>query len=186
MTKPHPLVNHPNYLQAIGTISVETGQLELELSGLFARLLGLTLKVGRAIYLTPKSEQVRLDVLRNAAAAYLAPDKRRRPDSAVERQKARALAKINGILSKAQTAVNSRHRIIHDAWKVSDEGHEISRFPIDGRIEPPEYTAMPLAKLEQQVQSLQVLIAEARALRIDFRDHPPHMVALADHSRKSG
>jgi len=67
----HPLEEHPAYVQAIGMVCLEEVALELRLSLLLARLLAIPLRTANAIYLTPKAEQTRLDILRNVAHAHL-------------------------------------------------------------------------------------------------------------------
>ena len=65
----HALEGHPEYVKSIGMVSLEAIALELRLALLLARMLSIPLKTAQAIYLTPKAEQTRLDILRNAAHA---------------------------------------------------------------------------------------------------------------------
>jgi hypothetical protein len=142
----HPLEDHPEYVQAIGMVSLETIALELRLATLLARALSIPVRVGQAIYLTPKAEATRIDVLRNAthAAFHVSPSKR---ESSLGRQKARALKDINAIAVKADKLIRERHRVIHDEWNYSDTEKKVTRRLIDGRLgresEPPRDCRRP-------------------------------------------
>jgi hypothetical protein len=48
MPTKHQLVRHPEHVQAIGMISLETFDLELQLALLFSRMLQLSPRVGEA------------------------------------------------------------------------------------------------------------------------------------------
>jgi hypothetical protein len=50
----------PEYVRAIGMISIENANMEFALAGLFASVIQVPLSTGRAIYLTPKSAMARL------------------------------------------------------------------------------------------------------------------------------
>lgn len=118
----NPLVNYPKYAEAIGIIAVETVDLEFVLATLLASVLHVREKVGRAIFLAPKSEQARLDILRDAANAEFESNPRALPGAIVEKQKARALRKVSKIILRSQDAMNRRHRTVHDQWDVSAPG----------------------------------------------------------------
>ena len=63
------LEKHPEHTRLIGMIAIETGNLELALADVFARMLSIPLRIGRAVYLTPQASHARLDILKNAARA---------------------------------------------------------------------------------------------------------------------
>jgi hypothetical protein len=65
----HQLSRYPDHIKAIGMIALETVDLEIELAVLFSTMLRLSSAVAEAIYMTPKSEQARLEVLKNTAIA---------------------------------------------------------------------------------------------------------------------
>ena len=65
------LEDHPEHVRLIGLIAIETGNLELALADLLARMLSIPLRIGRAVYLTPQSSGARLHILKNAARASL-------------------------------------------------------------------------------------------------------------------
>jgi hypothetical protein len=127
------LVDHPEYVKAIGLISVETIDLEVRLANLFARMVGIPLRIGQAIYLTPKQEQTRMDILRNAANAALSTPPRANPKSALVRQKAEALKKVERIIARGETLIRKRHRVVHDEWTFSEKEKKVTRRLVDGR-----------------------------------------------------
>ena len=92
----HPLEDHPEYVKANGMVSLEAIALEIRLSQLLARMLSISVRTAQAIYLTPKAEQTRIDIFRNAAHAALSlpPSKK---DSFIGKQKSYALKKVNDI-----------------------------------------------------------------------------------------
>src|SRR5271155_2456513 len=47
------LEKHPEHVHLIGMIAIESGNLEIALATLFARMVMLPLRTGRAVYLTP-------------------------------------------------------------------------------------------------------------------------------------
>ena len=55
------LEKHPEFVQAIGMISIENANLEAQMARLFSRALFIPMHVGFAIYLTPKSAIARLE-----------------------------------------------------------------------------------------------------------------------------
>jgi hypothetical protein len=179
------LGDHPDYVEAIGMISIETVALELELAGLFARLLLLRLSTGRAIFLAPKNERTRLDILRDAANAELGPTPLQPPGSVLERQKAEALAKVKDIIARSQDAINHRHRVIHDEWDVSDDNKEITRRLVDGKVTRPS-KRIPISELRGQIKTLRILIDDVYELAVKFRRHPPTMIDLKNSSTNSG
>lgn len=65
---------HPEHVRAIGMISIENANLEHSLARLFATMLFISVPVGHAIYLTPKSAIARIEIFENAAKRALQPD----------------------------------------------------------------------------------------------------------------
>jgi hypothetical protein len=179
------LVDYPKHVEAIGMIAIETVDLELELAGLFAQMLMLKPSVGRAIFLSPKSEQARLDIFRDAANAEFSPNPRAKPKSPLEQQKAAALSKVKGMISRSQDAVNRRHRVIHDEWEVSDVDQEIQRRVVDGKVTR-EAKPTPINELEDQIHSLRVLIDDVYDLAREFRARPPRMIDMKKSTTKAG
>lgn len=162
-------------------IALETVDLELQLAALFSRLLDTRYVVAVATYLTPKSDQARLDVLRNAAHAALDPMPGEKPETRSWRRKTDALNRILNIINRAQTAINNRHRVMHDAWQASGEDRIVKRLVIDGRT---GRAAVPiqLSDLRQQIEVLRRLIDDVIDLTNEFDANPPAVADLRPSS----
>jgi hypothetical protein len=168
------LEKHPDHVRFIGMIAIETGNLELALANLFARMLLIPLRIGRAVYLTPQSAQARLHILKNAARAEF--DRRMRSKT-LRDQYACALKRVIEIHDRANKAINKRHRVVHDSWGFNDDDGEVSRLMIDGDPDR-ESASAPISELKDQLTSLRKLIADASALARDFYSNPPMMIDL--------
>jgi predicted RNA-binding protein YlxR (DUF448 family) len=103
------LRKHPKHVALIGMIAIETGNLEIALATLFARMLSVPMRTGRAVYLTPKAAHAQLDILRNAAKAAF---DRKVKSKELNDQYKEALAKVTGIISRAGKANDKRNRIV--------------------------------------------------------------------------
>lgn len=164
-------------------VSLEAVAMELRLALLLARSLSLPTRTAQAIYLTPKAEQTRIDIFRNAAhAAFSVPPSRR--DSELGKQKARAFRDINAILVRAEKLIRSRHRMIHDEWNYSDQERSVTRKLIDGM---PGRVGKPIEKKEVDdlVYEMRRVIDDAYDLSERYKEHPPLMVNLRRDAKKS-
>jgi hypothetical protein len=173
----HQLSRYPDHVKAIGMIALETVDLELELGALLSRMLLLNPLVGEAIYMTPRGDQTRLDILRNAAKEVLAPSTKRDPKSEFEQQKRKALDKINRIVARAQACIGKRNRALHDDWHISAETKEIARVRVDGtssRVGDP----IPIDQLKGDIRALRTLIDDVTALAKEFRKKPPWLISM--------
>jgi hypothetical protein len=174
----HNLSLHLDYVQAIGMVSIETVDLELRLADLFARTIGVSLRVGQSIFLSPKAEQIRIDIFRNAAHAEFATAPRANPNHTLIKQKRQALAKIDKLLNRSLDLIRVRHRIIHDDWNISDKEKVVTRRHLDGAIGR-ERTPIKITELEQHIRSLRVLIDDIYALSVEFKARHPSMASMA-------
>ena len=109
------LEKHPDYVQAIGMISIENANLEIALAELFARVLLIGIDVGEAIYLTPRSAFARLDTLKVTVEATLRPRKRGGQN---ETRKAETLGRSLDIHDRAKKVIGRRHEVIHNTWGI--------------------------------------------------------------------
>jgi hypothetical protein len=176
------LEKHPEHVRFIGMIAVESGNLELELAGLFARMVMIPLRIGRAVYLTPHSAHARLDILKNAAkAAFDRPTR----STVLRLQYAEALKRVIDIANRASASINKRHRLVHDSWGYNDDDREVSRLMIDGNPDR-ESASVPISELKDQLSVLRNLISEAGTLAREFRKRPPLMVDLRNSPTNSG
>tara|TARA_R110000868_G_scaffold2930_2_gene19917 strand:+ start:481 stop:981 length:501 start_codon:yes stop_codon:yes gene_type:complete len=165
-------------------VSLETIALEIQLAGVLARMIGIPLRIGQAIYLSPKSEHSRLDILRNAAQSRLAvaPGKEK---TELGMQQIKALKQVTKIVRRASDLVNRRHRVVHDEWNFSDREKAVTRKKLDGKPGNPR-VAIPLTEVGLLVTDMRKLIDDAHALAESFREHPPFMARLKKDSTKSG
>lgn len=180
----HPLEEKPRYVRAIGMVSLEAIALELRMGSLMARTVGLPTNIARAIYLTPKSEQARIDIFRNAAKArlHVSPSKR---NTALGKKKARALRDVMKIIERAETLIRTRHRVIHDDWNVSDDESKVTRRILDGGMGR-EHIPASLKELKTLIRDMRVIIDNAYELARSFKDDPPYMANLRKSSTKDG
>jgi hypothetical protein len=178
-------MDHPEYVSAIGTIAIETIELELELAKLFARVLNVSVVVGRAVFLSPKSEQARLDMLRNAAeAAFRKKRANAAPSHVHGRQKSTALRKVNRVIDRSQNAFNHRNRVTHDEWDVPDGEQVAVRKSVDGRLSRAT-SVVPLSELHAHTMLPRRLIDDVSKLSAELRLRPPNMIDLSMPSTKS-
>lgn len=180
----HPLEDHSEYVKAIGMVALEAVAMELRLANLLATMLGLPQRIGQAIYLTPKSETTRIEILRNAAHSRLAvsPSKK---NSMLGKQMIKALSDVNKICSRAQDIINQRHRTIHDEWNYSDTEKKVTRRMIDG-VPGRARVPVPKTEIDDLIRRMRELIDDALDLTNSFRDHPPFMASLRIDSTNSG
>jgi hypothetical protein len=172
----HQLSRFPDHVKAIGMMSLETVDLELELAVLFSRMLFINPRVGEAIYMTPRGDQARLDMMRHAAEELFAIRKNENPHGRSAKRKRGTLSKIKSILARAKRCIDKRHRSMHDDWYISSETKEIKRIEVDGksgRVGVP----MPLAQLTDDIRALRALIDDVTALAKEFRENPPTLVS---------
>ena len=172
----HALDSHQDYVAAIGMISLEVVALELRLALLLARTLSIPVRTAQAIYLTPKAEQTRIDILRNVAHAALSVTASKK-SSSLGRQKLRALGDINEILNRAERLIRDRHRVIHDEWNYSDSEKVVTRKLIDGR-QGREVVPIHIEKLNALIRDIRLLIDDVYALSKCFKASPPTMASV--------
>jgi outer membrane translocation and assembly module TamA len=161
------LEDHPEFVQAIGMISIENSNLEDALAVLFSRVLQIGTNVGRAIYLTPKSAMARLEILQNASKEVFRP--KTRPESAEGRRyRDEALKKVLALARRAEAVIGKRHAIMHDSWGFDLESGSVVRF---NTVAVSEKKTVDLTSLQKLVHDLRQLMYEvdelARDLHID-------------------
>jgi hypothetical protein len=110
------LENHPEHVHAIGMISILNANLEEALGELLARALHIRVEVGKAVYRTPKSAFVRLEILEAAAKALLRPKEEGDTFNENEEGKAAALQRELQVVARARGIIGRRHKVMHDAW----------------------------------------------------------------------
>jgi hypothetical protein len=170
------LEKHPKHVGLIGMIAIEAGNLDMELANLFATAFFLSPPVGRAIFLSPHSAHARISMFRNAAKAAFSKKKTAR--------RSKALRRINALLERSSTAMNKRHRIVHDSWGVGDQ-NDVGRLVIDGNPDA-ESLAVPEQELKTQLSDLRKLLDDIGELTREFRRAPPLLADMRKSSTKSG
>jgi hypothetical protein len=177
MVTKHELAKHPDYVAAIGIIALEVVDLELELAVLLARTLMVTPKVGEAIYMSPKADRARLDILEHVAQTVFATKSTGRPTTRLGKQKYDAREKVLAIVKRCRASIESRHRVIHDDWYISGETQEIKRMMVDGKVTR-EGVKVTLDELDDIIKKLRRLIDDVTKLSEEFRKNPPQMVSM--------
>ncbi|HMK79377.1 MAG TPA: hypothetical protein VK438_06985 [Xanthobacteraceae bacterium] len=177
----HNLTQRPDYVSAIGMVALETVDLEIRLAGLFAAIVGLSSRVAQAIYFSPKAEQARMDILRNAANAAYHVSPSRTGNQA--KQKRDALLKVETLLKRSEKVIRKRHRVVHDDWNISEKEKTVTRRPVGGELERPR-TPVPISDLSDIIKQLRELIDDVYDLSKEFKERPPHMVSLRSEPRE--
>lgn len=172
----HQLSRYPAHVEAIGMIALETVDLEIELTLLFSTMLGLSYAVAEAIYMTPRGDQARLDVLKNTAEALFAPHPRNKETSPKSKLKADSKKKVLNIVKRAQACIGKRHRAMHDEWYVVPRTKEIKRLQVDGRGTVIG-TPIPINELNSEIKALRILIDDISKLAEEFKKRPPAMIS---------
>lgn len=100
-----PLIDKPEYLQAIGLVTVEINMMEFLLAAILGVMIKVSPEIGRAIYYAPKAASARTDILVHAARAAITDNPR-------------LLASIESLERRAKGVFNDRHGVAHDRWMV--------------------------------------------------------------------
>jgi hypothetical protein len=172
------LEDRPEYVRQIGMVSIENANLEMALAELLGRALALPQRIARAVYFAPKAATARLDVFDAAVEAALGVRKKKdEAPSALDQQKADALAQIDKLAKRARKLVYKRHKVIHDAWGVSEETGGVIRaeLPVDP---DDEGTPAPAAELKTLIRDTRILISEIKQWADYYRGHPPTMADM--------
>jgi hypothetical protein len=169
------LEKHPEYVHAIGMISVENSNMEIALADLMGAILLLPRRIAHAIYFEPRAASLRIGIFKAATTERLKPSRRRTANSIVEAQKRDALARTKRLAKAALSVTQRRHDIIHDAWGIIDG--DVSRQKIGETL---QFTAKPvdINTLRVLIRDFRALIDEAHSLTADFRERPPTMIDL--------
>lgn len=137
------LEQQPEYVKAIGLISIETNNLETFLAAMLGGVIGVRPDVATVIYLTPKSSAARLQILENAVEFCLVKNDAR--------------VGIEKLIKRAYGIFTKRHGHMHSRW-----GHRDGK--IHRRDSPAEadMKAIPveLRELEEVVRDIRVLIED--------------------------
>lgn len=151
----HTLTLKPEYIHAIGLVSIEVSSLE----GMLARLLELTLHVkdgtARDIYFAANSMTVRLAIL-EAASGELPPAMKR---------------KLRSLIGRTRGIASRRHEIVHDFWMFDSATDLVHRVAQKKSGDRPLNAPVSLAVLNALVRDIQNVALEA-SLLIALMQHP--------------
>jgi hypothetical protein len=171
------LESRPEYVRAIGMISIENANLEMALSDLLAAVLFLRRDVGRAIYFEPRAAILRVDILGAAARSRLRPKGKGDRFYEDEPAKAEALKQVESIVRRAKNVIGRRHNVIHDAWGIDDTTREVRRSPLAlslvGDGEP-----APISDLQSLIRDTRKLIVDTINLSAVMRAKPPTLIDM--------
>jgi hypothetical protein len=156
------LAERPEYANAIGTISIELANLEIELGNLFGALLHVDKYFGRLVYLTPNSYQARLHMLENVTAATF-------DEETAERKH------LKTIITKARAYIGQRHNLVHDAWGThKDDSTKIARQALPIK-EKDQATIVPIETLTDLIRKIQALTyVVIKTQEASYQSWPPY------------
>lgn len=177
----------PDYVRAIGMISVENGNLELALADLLAAALSISKRLAHAVYFTPRAAALRVEILQAASKERLAPRNHLGASHPLEVQKAEALRKIMRMTKQALRAMSRRHDVIHDAWGVTpdDDRRPVIRAKTREALSR-SAVEVPLHELTSLIRDFRELITNVDELTGEFRRRPPAMADVRSSLTKSG
>lgn len=112
-----PLERRPKYLRALGTITVELGNLEFVLAEVLGALLDIKREYAHAIYFAPKNTIARVDIIQ--AVLNEMPSSQLRDD-------------VGSMLGSAKNVMQRRHDYIHKLWVLSESNRRVhtSKAPL--------------------------------------------------------
>jgi hypothetical protein len=168
----HQLSRYPKHVNAIGMIALEAVDLELELASLFCSMTQLPYDVAEAIFMSPRNDQARLDILKNAANAIFALHPKSNPHSSKSKKKTAAKSKVTSLIKRARKCLDKRHRSMHDEWYVLPKTKEIKRINVDGSGAV-EGTPMPIRQLTDDIRIVRTLIDDITKIAKEFEKRPP-------------
>jgi hypothetical protein len=181
------LEERPDYVHAIGMISIENGNLELSLADLFARTLSISKKMAHAIYFTPRAAALRVEILQAAARTRLAPRPKISPTHPLEVQKSDALRKVERLVKRSFGVMQRRHEVMHDAWGIARDEKDEPVIRGSGRdLIQSEARDAPLRELTDLIRDLRDVITDVDRLVAEFTNRPPAMADLRRSLTKSG
>ncbi len=169
------LVRHPDYLEAIGTLSIEVVNIDILLAHLLSAVLGIPRRIGDEIYFTPRANALRINILQNVARTAL---------HGIHGYEKQTL----NIAKRALAIADKRHKILHESWGFSQDGYYITRraLPLS---RPAKRPRIPLTEITDVIGDTRQLVKEILALtRVLEQDeqYPPSPYKRNKQSRPEG
>lgn len=134
----------PEHVHTIGMINIEIANLEIELSHLLSRLLGISEKLANILYFTPRANMARIEVVSKIAKHALKKEKTK-------------LADIEKVIAKSKSVMGRRHDAMHGAWSISDEGVFRANLPM---ISPDVAKPIPIQELKDLLRDTRTIISK--------------------------
>jgi len=141
-------------------ITIEIGNLEIELGGLLGALLHIQREIGEIVYLSPRAAMGRLAVLQNVAEATL--------------EKSEALNHLKDIFKRANKVLLKRNDMIHQPWGVHKNKKQVHRLAVPPNEKQPSWI-VPINELNDFVEDIRELAQDVRKTTEDvYRAWPPY------------
>jgi hypothetical protein len=141
-------------------ITIEIGNLEIELGSLLASLLHVQMAIGQIVYMTPRAAIARVAVIENVAKATLT-------------EKSEGLEAILAIVEGAKKVLGKRHDLVHEAWGVHKERSEVYRMTMPALEGASKI--VPIKALTDLIEDIRELAQDVRQITEDaFRAWPPY------------
>jgi hypothetical protein len=154
------LEQHPEHVQAIGMVSIEVANLEINLGELLAALLHIDAYFGRLVYLTPQSFAGRLAILRNVVKEHINDDSEGRKH-------------LEKLIERAERVLGKRHEYIHNTWGTSPQNpRHVVRQEITQRTHA---KLVPINELKDLIEAIRELSEDVgKTTKHAFAAWPPY------------
>ena len=142
--------SHPDYVFAIGMITIELGNLEMELADLLGAILNCHKDVAHAIYFTPRAVIPRVDVLVNVSESTLNQD-------------LPVCKRLRSVAGRAKAVMGKRNTLLHAVWGTREKEGGVHRCELpmkEGALVP-----VRIKELYQTVDDIRELIAKINGLQ---------------------
>jgi hypothetical protein len=164
------LVNHPDYVSALGMITIEVANLEICLGRLLGAILNVEESIGQIIYLTPKSAFGRLEIIENLVSGIMEPG-------------SEGVRHLESITGKAKSILGKRHKLIHALWGSPNEGVSIYSLPIDDKTKA---EPVSLTSLNEIIRDIRNLVATINGTLQPLYQHHKETIASQGTSPLQG
>ena len=166
------LEDNPQYVHAIGMISIENANVEMFLGHLLSAVLNIPRDTGQAIYWAPKSAMLRVDIHEAAARQTFKP---KFIDGALEAEhelnniNSSILRKIDRIISQSRSAIGRRHKIIRYIWgQDKDDMSVVAKTAANDIVSKTPPKIVQIKELNKLISDMRGIIDEVRPLINDL------------------
>jgi hypothetical protein len=141
--------DHPEFVKAIGMITVELSNMEIRLSDVLAALLNRDTDIGAAIYFTPRAAALRVAIVDSVAEALMKPTFQLFKD-------------VTALTRRCKRAIDKRHKLIHGHWGVESGSNTVQHSPLPLRLG--SFTKPELKEVQKLTSDIRRLSAELSAI----------------------